>query len=258
MRARLRALDDSSGRRHRVGAGDDVPRRGPPPAVVLLAACRRQHRMGAARHQVRGRRPVRQPGRPSDQHRRRARPRRRNRVGQGVFDQPGGLTPTPSPRSVATSHSTRRRSRPSTRGTRRSRPAATAQRCWTSTTYCCTPPPRSRTTRRSRRSSATGTAASSSTNIRTSRRCSSGCSTRGSASRDDLTVVGDANQTIYSFTGATPQLSAGFLASIPRRRGGPPGARLPVHPAGGVAGQPGHRRRARPDGRQQAAPGRPA
>ena len=29
-------------------------------------------------------------------------------------------------------------------------------------------------------------------------------------------------------------------------------------PAGGVAGQPGHRRRARPDGGQQAAPGRPA
>ena len=76
--------------------------------------------------------------------------------------------------------------------------------------------------------------------------------------RDDLTVVGDANQTIYSFTGATPALPAGLLAALPRRHGGAAGARLPVHPAGGVAGQPGHRRGARPGGGQQAAPGRPA
>ena len=89
MRGRLRALDD--GRRHRLGAGDDVSRRGPPPAAVLLAARRRRHRMAAARHQVRGRRPGRQPRGAADQHRRRARPRRRNRMGQGISDQPGGL-----------------------------------------------------------------------------------------------------------------------------------------------------------------------
>ena len=64
--------------------------------------------------------------------------------------------------------------------------------------------------------------------------------------RDDLTVVGDANQTIYSFTGATPRLPARLPAPLPRGHGGAAGARLPVHPAGGVAGQPGDRRGARP------------
>ena len=42
--------------------------------------------------------------------------------------------------------------------------------------------------------------------------------------RDDLTVVGDANQTIYSFTGATPRYPARLLAAVPRRHRGPPGA----------------------------------
>src|SRR5699024_2687908 len=33
--------------------------------------------------------------------------------------------------------------------------------------------------------------------------------------RDDLTVVGDANQTIYSFTGATPEFLMGFSRRFP-------------------------------------------
>ena len=53
-------------------------------------------------------------------------------------------------------------------------------------------------------------------------------------------------------------LPAGLLAAVPRRHRGAAGARLPVHPAGGVAGQPGDRRGPRPGRRQQAAPGRPA
>ncbi len=53
-------------------------------------------------------------------------------------------------------------------------------------------------------------------------------------------------------------LPARLLPPLPRRDRGAPGARLPLHPAGGVAGQPGDRRGARPDGRQQAASGRPA
>ena len=80
-------------------------------------------------------------------------------------------------------HPTRRRE-----GGRRLRRLRDAQgqprrhaRCSTSTTCCCTPPPPSRTTPRSPRSSATATAASSSTSTRTSPRCSSGCSTPGSA-----------------------------------------------------------------------------
>ena len=76
--------------------------------------------------------------------------------------------------------------------------------------------------------------------------------------RDDLTVVGDANQTIYSFTGASPRYLLDFSRRFPDADRGPPGARLPLHAAGGVAGQPGDRRGARPDGGQQAASGRPA
>ena len=75
--------------------------------------------------------------------------------------------------------------------------------------------------------------------------------------RDDLTVVGDANQTIYSFTGATPRFLLDFCPPVSRRGGGAARARLPVHAAGGVAGQPGHRRRSRPRRGQQAASGRP-
>ena len=61
--------------------------------------------------------------------------------------------------------------------------------------------------------------------------------------QDDLTVVGDANQTIYSFTGASPRYLLDFSgASRGHRRAA--GTRLPLHPAGGVAGQPGDRRRA--------------
>src|SRR6478752_6168960 len=89
--------------------------------------------------------------------------------------------PPRSRRPVATSRSTPRRSRRSTPGTNRSRPAVTAWPCSTSMICCCTPRPRSKTTMRSHRNSATATAASSSTSIRTSPRCSSGCSTPGSA-----------------------------------------------------------------------------
>ena len=51
---------------------------------------------------------------------------------------------------------------------------------------------------------------------------------------DDLTVVGDANQTIYSFAGATSP----YLIDFPRRSPRRPWSgwsRLPVHPAGGLA-----------------------
>ena len=80
--------------------------------------------------------------------------------------------------------------------------------------------------------------------------------------RDDLTVVGDASQTIYSFTGAT----SAYLVDFPRRHrnadSGPAGPRLPLHPAGGRPGQrgdpagPGHRGAAAA-GAGRAAPARP-
>ena len=63
--------------------------------------------------------------------------------------------------------------------------------------------------------------------------------------RDQLTVVGDANQTIYSFAGASPGLPARLRAEVPERRRRPAGTGLPVDPAGGDPGQPDHRRRRR-------------
>ena len=49
--------------------------------------------------------------------------------------------------------------------------------------------------------------------------------------RDDLTVVGDANQTIYSFNGASPDYLLNF-AHVPGWHRGQAAARLPLHAAG--------------------------
>ena len=56
--------------------------------------------------------------------------------------------------------------------------------------------------------------------------------------RDDVCVVGDPSQTIYSFTGATPEHLLGFPRRFPRRTDGAAGARLPLDAAGRRAGQP--------------------
>ena len=70
--------------------------------------------------------------------------------------------------------------------------------------------------------------------------------------RDQLTVVGDANQTIYSFAGASPGYLLGFDRRYPNADGRPAGTRLPVDAAGGLAGQPDHRRQ--PAGHGRAVP----
>ena len=57
MRSRLRALGAAAQTGRRRGAGGDVPRRRTPAAAVLLAAGRRRHRLATAGHQVRRRRP---------------------------------------------------------------------------------------------------------------------------------------------------------------------------------------------------------
>ncbi len=59
--------------------------------------------------------------------------------------------------------------------------------------------------------------------------------------RDELCVVGDPRQTIYSFTGATSRVPAVVRGRLPERRNGPAGPRLPVHPAGGGGGEPAGR-----------------
>ena len=55
--------------------------------------------------------------------------------------------------------------------------------------------------------------------------------------RDDLCVVGDPHQTIYSFTGASPAYLLGFTAEYPGRDGRQAGPRLPLDAAGGAPRQ---------------------
>ena len=162
-------------------------------------------------------------------------------MGQGLIDHPGDL------------RRRRRRKRPrhpldaqkyprSTSATKPSRPTGTASRCWTSTTCSCTPPPPSRTTPRWPPNSATATDVSSSTSTRMSPPLQQRVLEAWLGRRDDLTVVGDANQTIYSFTGASPATCWTSPASSPTRRWSAWNATT-APPAGGVAGQPGDRRR---------------
>ena len=54
----------------------------------------------------------------------------------------------------------------------------------------------------------------------------------GWGERDDLTVVGDANQTIYTFAGASPKYLLEFPRRFPEADRRPAAARLPLHPAG--------------------------
>ena len=70
--------------------------------------------------------------------------------------------------------------------------------------------------------------------------------------RDDVCVVGDANQTIYTFTGATPSYLTSFRSTLPRRHRGAARAVLPLHAADRLAGQRRHRA-----GRDQADPTTP-
>ena len=76
--------------------------------------------------------------------------------------------------------------------------------------------------------------------------------------RADVCVVGDPNQTIYSFTGRGPGLPARLRRPLCRRRGGQAGAGLPVHPAGRRAGEQAHRAGAAAQGPARAAAARPA
>ena len=81
---------------------------------------------------------------------------------------------------------------------RRRGPAGSTSRTCSSRPSGC-----SRTTPTPPRPSAPGSAGSASTSTRTRARSSSGCSSCGSADRDGPCVVGDVDQTIYTFTGAS-------------------------------------------------------
>ena len=61
--------------------------------------------------------------------------------------------------------------------------------------------------------------------------------------REDLAVVGDEDQTIYTFTGATSDYLIGFAERYPTRPGRAARDQLPLDARGPRAGQPGPRRR---------------
>ena len=202
--------------RRRGRAGAHVPRRGAAPAALLLAAGRRRRRRGSW-----SRASCASSGRPRAGRRRAPTPprcatsRARSSGRRPASSRPRSTRPrwpgcaaTPGPRRAGGGR---------LRGLRGG--SRTAPSCSTSTTCCCTPRPRWRSTPTSRRSSATATAASSSTSTRTSRRCSSGCSTRGSASattspssatptRRSTPSPAPARSTCWTSRGASPRPSS--------------------------------------------------
>ena len=93
--------------------------------------------------------------------------------------------------------------------------------------------------RRSRPRSATAIDGSRSTSTRTRTRCSRRVLDAWLGGRDDLAVVGDEDQTIYTFTGATSDYLTGFHARYPAAQDRAPGEQLPVDAAGPGAGEPG-------------------
>ena len=95
------------------------------------------------------------------------------------------------------------------------------------------------------RRSAGSTSGSSSTSSRTSRPLQSALLDLWLGGRDDLCVVGDPAQTIYSFAGADAAYLRDFTTKHPRRHLHRAGPQLPLHPAGRDRRQPAARR-ARP------------
>ena len=253
-RARSRRWDRF---RRRLGAGADVSRRRAPPAAVLLAAGHRRHRLAAAGHQVRRRGPRGQPHQAEHQHRRRARPRRRDRVGQGIADRPRGV-PGRGGRRRPRHPAGRRKSRGrlhrvrGAQGPRRIDHAARLRR----------PAAAHRGRDRERRRGGRGVPRP--LPLLRRRRVPGRDAV---AAAGALGLVGRSGRPdrrrrpqpdhLLVHRGLTA-LPARFLAPVSGRHGGAPGARLPVHSAGGVAGQPDDRRGPGPGRGQQAAADRPA
>ena len=147
--------------------------------------------------------------------------------------------PVARPRRPAAS----RRSRPprSPRSTPRYESAKRATGCSTSRTCCWSPSRPSRSTPTSPSRSAASTGTSSSTSTRTSTRCSSGCSTPGWAGGPTSASSATPTRRSTRSPAPTPTYLLGFADRYPRRRRRPAGARLPLHPAGGRAGEPADR-----------------
>ena len=193
--------------------GAHVPLRGAAPAALLLAA-RPRHRAAAA-HRVQDRPAGHRRAPPAAQRRpgAAARPRLRDRVGQGQ-QRPARATTPPSPRPAAARWPARRprRSRTSSTPTRRS---SATRAGWTWRTSCCSPP---------------GMLAEDERVAAQVRRqykwfvvdefqdvspLQSALLDLWLGGRDELCVVGDPAQTIYSFAGANADYLRDFPAKFP-------------------------------------------
>ena len=143
-------------------------------------------------------------------------PRRRDRVGEappGRRREPtSAAAAAAGPRAADPGRPVRADLRRLRAGEGTRRAGSTSTTCWSARSTC------SRATPRPRRPSAPASAGSASTSTRTRTRSSSGCSSCGWASRRDLCVVGDEDQTIYTFTGATSRFLTAFAERWPGAR----------------------------------------
>ena len=73
---------------------------------------------------------------------------------------------------------------------------------------------------------------------------------RGHRARRGLVVVGDADQSIYAFRGATIRNIVEFERDYPESPDDPAGAELPLHPEHPLRGERGHRPQPRPPGQE--------
>ena len=145
-------------------------------------------------------------------------PRRRDRVGEVAADRAARVRARGRPRRArARAADPGRPVRPHLRRLRARQGARRAGS--TSTTSSSRPSACSRTTPRPPTPSAPASAGSASTSTRTRARSSSGCSSCGWAIATDLCVVGDEDQTIYTFTGATSDVPDRRSRSAIRARG---------------------------------------
>ena len=221
MRSRLRPA-----RRQR-GAGPHLPLRGAAPAALLLAAGLRRRAADADRVEARAARGRGPPQPARDRPGAAARPRLRDRVGQGQQRPPRRLRPGRARPAAGRSaghdaetvaqvfaayEEVKREPGPDGHG---GRAAASPPACSPTTSGS---PPRS----------AGSTSASSSTSSRTSSPLQSALLDLWLGGRDELCVVGDPAQTIYSFAGASRRYLRDFPAQVPRHHLDRAGPQLPL------------------------------
>ena len=224
MRTRLRGLG-AGGR-----AGPHLPLRGAAPGALLLAAgvrrrAARPHRVQAAA--ARQRRPP-QPGR-TDQ------ATLRDLAGEVEWAKVSNVRPDDYAAAGAGAAAARSpaTTRPPSPGCSRPTRTSSATRAgWTWRTCCCARRPCSPRTSGSPRRSAGSTSWFVVDEFQDVSPIQAALLELWLGGRDDLCVVGDPAQTIYSFAGASPAYLLDFPQRHARHHVGRAGPQLPLHPAG--------------------------